>query len=481
MRKIVVCLFWIFGFCCCLETKAQTAHAGMHLLYSTDEENEIEDSTTQVAISEIQINGNKQSKDYIILRELPFDSNEEYTLKDLASKFSEAKRRLMNTGLFHHVAVSLNSVEGDEAIVSIDVKERWYIIPIPFLRFVDRSFGEWVQEKGMDLNRVNYGMRVTHYNFTGRNDKLYVNLKNGFTKELALSYRGLMLDKDLKWSTSLGFYYGKDKEVNYNSVGNKLMAYKKKDEFVRTYLESFLEFSYRPVINTKHTLGMGYFYENVSDTVTDMNPSYLFHSSKTSYPSFYYTLSYFNNDFIPYPTKGYAAEVTLEKRGLNKKTNLWQLKAKGSGYWPLSEKYFVNLRMAGVLKLPFRQPYIHQRFVGYQDLFMQGYEYYVIDGVAGGYAKLSLSRELFNTTIRIPSERIKRLNNIPFRAYAKIFGNTGYIHNPHSVDNPLNNQVIYSGGFGIDLVTFYDFIVKLEFSFNQLGQNGLYLHRKENF
>jgi hypothetical protein len=40
---------------------------------------------------------------------------------------------------------------------------------------------------------------------------------------------------------------------------------------------------------------------------------------------------------------------------------------------------------AGVLKLPFRQTYITKQFLGYNNMFMQGYEYNVVDGVAGGY------------------------------------------------------------------------------------------------
>ena len=61
--------------------------------------------------------------------------------------------------------------------------------------------------------------------------------------------------------------------------------------------------------------------------------------------------------------------------------------AKGSAYWPVGEQYFFNLAAVGILKLPFKQPYITQEFIGYDDQFLQGYEYYVIDGVAGGYMK----------------------------------------------------------------------------------------------
>lgn len=147
----------------------------------------------------------------------------------------------------------------------------------------------------------------------------------------------------------------------------------------------------------------------------------------------------------------------------------------------MSHKYFFNLGVAGSLKLPFDQPYISQQLLGYNDMYMQGYEYFVVDGVAGGYAKATLSKQILNTAIRIPSERFKRLNYIPVRLYAKVYGNAGYVYNRQPGDNLLCNKLLYSGGVGLDLLTFYDFIIKVEWSFNQLGQNGLYLHRKSYF
>ncbi len=112
---------------------------------------------------------------------------------------------------------------------------------------------------------------------------------------------------------------------------------------------------------------------------------------------------------------------------------------------------------------------------------MQGYEYYVINGAAGGYAKAIFSREVVNTKFHIASERVKKLNTIPFRLYAKIYGNAGYVFDPQPGDNRLGNQMLYSGGIGLDIVTFYDFIIRLEWSLNQLVQNDLYFYRKQYF
>ena len=119
--------------------------------------------------------------------------------------------------------------------------------------------------------------------------------------------------------------------------------------------------------------------------------------------------------------------------------------------------------------------------LGYSDVFLQGYEYYVIDGVAGAYTKATLTRQVLNTQIRINSKKIPRLNHIPLKIFAKTFVNAGYVYNDHEGPNQLNNRLLYSGGVGLDIIVFTDFVIKLDWSFNRLGENGLYLHKRNYF
>jgi hypothetical protein len=132
-----------------------------------------------------------------------------------------------------------------------------------------------------------------------------------------------------------------------------------------------------------------------------------------------------------------------------------------------------------MLKLPFKQPYITQQFLGYGDAFLQGYENYIIDGVAGGYSRQTIGYNVINTEIPLPTIKLlKSLRSVPLRVYMKAYTNQGYVHNPNpSFNNQLNNRMLYSAGAGIDIVMFTDLIFKFEWSFNQLGQNGLYLHQ----
>ncbi len=433
-------------------------------------------------IRNIIITGNRKTKDKIILREIPFDPGEEYLLEELVKKFEDARRQLMNTSLFHEVTVALKSFEGKNVDVLVDVKERWYVFPVPYLKPVDRNINQWIVEQKASLSRVNYGIKLLYNNVTGRNDKFRLWLVSGYTKQFSFNYSGLFIDKKLRWGLNFGFAIGKNREVNYNTIKDKQVFIKDNNNYLRSFLRANAEVTYRRATKTVHNFGIGYVKETVNDTIIKLNPSYFKPGYKSvQFPEIYYNMTYYDLDYNPYPTKGYAAAVSIIKKGFNNIINLWQLAAKGSGTWRLKQKTFFNLNAYGIIKLPFKQSYINQQLLGYSDVFIQGYEYYVIDGAAGGYLKATLTREFFNFNIRIPVKKGKDPLNIPIRIFGKIYGNTGYVYNPQPGDNFLSNKMLNSGGIGIDILSFYDFTMKFEWTFNQLGQNGLFLHRKSIF
>ena len=433
-------------------------------------------------VRNIVITGNKKTKASVILREVPFKTGEIYPLSDLVKKFEDARKQLMNTVLFHEVVVALKSFEEYNVDILIDVKERWYLFPLPYFKFVDRNINQWVVEQHAKLDRVNYGVKVLYNNATGRNDKLNLWLMNGYTKQISLSYDRPYVDKKMKLGLTFGVALGKNREINYNTINNKQIFFKDTNNFVRSFFRTNAEITYRRAIRTRHRLGLAFTMENVTDTVVSLNPSYFKNNKdRIVFPEIYYQMNYFDVDYIPYPLKGYIAEIYFAKKGLNAATNLWQLNAKANGSWEIANKTYFGTRLSGVLKVPFRQPFFNQRLLGYSDFFMQGYEYYVVDGVAGGYIKTTLSREILNFNMHVKRKRDIEPYRIPFRVYAKIYGNAGYMYHPSPGSNSLNNKMLYSGGFGIDIITHYDFTLKLEWSFNQLGQNSLYLHRKSYF
>lgn len=433
-------------------------------------------------VRQIDISGNKKTRESVILRELPFKSGDSYALSDLVKKFEVARKQLLNTALFHEVVVALKSFEGNNVDIFIAVKERWYLFPVPYFKLVDRNINQWLVEQHAKLDRVNYGLKLIYNNATGRNDKLNVYLINGYTKQISFNYDRPYIDKTMKWGINIGMAIGNNREVNYNTIYNKQVFFKDTNNFVRSFFRSYAELTYRRAIKTRHRFGIGYTEEKVTDTIVKLNPSYFTDGRyKISYPEFYYLMNYMDVDYNPYPLKGYIVELYFAKKGLNNIINVWQFSAKASGSWEIANRTYFNARIAGSIKVPFSQPYFNQRLLGYSDFFMQGFEYYVVDGVAGGYGKAVLSREILNLNFHVKRKNDVIPYRIPFRVYAKTFVNAGYAYSPNPGLNTLNNRMLYSGGVGVDVITHYDFTLKFEWSFNLLGQNGLYLHRKSYF
>ncbi|HYM94784.1 MAG TPA: POTRA domain-containing protein, partial [Chitinophagaceae bacterium] len=135
-------------------------------------------------VRNIFISGNRKTRPDIILRELPFKTGDQFLLQDIVKKFEEARQQLMNTTLFHEVIVSLKSFEGYNVDILIQVKERWYIFPIPYFRPVDRNFNQWLVEQKGSLERVDYGLKMFYNNITGRNDKLKAWLIGGYNHQI---------------------------------------------------------------------------------------------------------------------------------------------------------------------------------------------------------------------------------------------------------------------------------------------------------
>ncbi|HTQ65211.1 MAG TPA: POTRA domain-containing protein [Puia sp.] len=438
----------------------------------------------QFIIGDIFINGNRITKRYIIERELSFKKGDTVYMKELVKSFSEAKVHLINTRLFNDVVISLRGFRGFIIDIQIDLKERWYIFPLPYVRPVDRNFTAWA-EKNYSLSRLDYGLRYSQYNFTGRNDYLRVWLITGYSNQVELAYDLPYADKTLKHGFGFGFLYTGLKELNALTVNNQqffintdTIPYAGK--YMREQLSFSLRYYFRPAIKTRHFFRFSLNRLNIDSAVTVVNPHYFNNNiTKVFYPELSYVLNYNNVDYVPYPLKGFLFETGFLKRGINADMNLWQLYIKTNEGVPLFRKtYFVSQNMA-MIRLPFDQPFYNQQLLGYGDFYMRGFEKYVVDGAAGGVVRNSLLRELFNFSI--PFIRGTSHDLIPVRIYAKTYFDMGYAYNSNFLSNSLVNQMLYSGGVGIDIVTLYDFVFRFEYSINQLGEKGLFFHIRNDF
>jgi hypothetical protein len=68
-----------------------------------------------------------------------------------------------------------------------------------------------------------------------------------------------------------------------------------------------------------------------------------------------------------------------------------------------------------------------------------------------------------------------------FAFFLKGYGDLGYAYTPELGISRLNNKLLRTWGAGIDIVTFYDIVLRFEYSFNQLGDQGLFFHTQNDW
>jgi outer membrane protein assembly factor BamA len=443
--------------------------------------------TASIKVSSIKITGNKRTKGYIIEREMQFKVGDYLKKEDMPASFKQAATQVYNTNLFIEVKIDSLVLPDTTLQVNVYVRERWYIFPTPKFSLVDRSYKEWIKTFNADLNRVVYGIDFTHYNFSGRRDQLSITLLSGYARNISFSYSSPYSNSKLTEGYGISASITQNKEIGYRtSYENKPLVYNKgkaliytKEGFVRDNYQMDGAYSWRRGYFKRTGISLGLNYLVVNDSITDVryNPNYFgSNNTKQFYTDINFGVVYANTDKNAYPLNGLIYNYGISKRGLGfsggiNSTTLFGSFAK---YIPHKHNFFSSIKSSGILKIPFDQAYINQRAIGFGSLRLRGLELYIVDGVAAFTTNYTLSKKLFSFRIPIPF-KIKALPYVPFSFFVKTYADMGYSYIPQQYNTRLNNRFLYTGGIGLDILSLYDLVFKIEYSFNQLGQKGLFL------
>jgi outer membrane protein assembly factor BamA len=441
------------------------------------------DSAENITVRKILLTGNKKTKTYVIQREYTFEDGKQYNKKELDDRIELARQQIINTSLFVDVSITKVVVGPNQVDILILVKERIYLIPVPFFKPVARNLNEWIHTYKASFDRVNYGIKLAENNVTGRNDKLNVFLSTGYAQNISFSYSAPYLDKKLRHGLSFGFGYSRTRDVNYATDHDTLQSVKEPD-FARKTLVGTLGYTYRKGSHDKQTVLLSYTNDQITDSIGKLNPNF-FGGNQLSQSfidlSYDYQLNYV--DIRSYPLTGWLLDVSVLKR-FSKNLNMLAFGGKALEswkIWPRSNTYF-TVQAAGLIKFPADQPYYNSHLMGYGDLQMKGLEYYVIDGSAGGYVRGMLRQKVFGFNLNTHLNS-RTYHSVPFNFYLKTYSDIGYVYNKYAAitQSMLNNKLLHTGGFGLDIVTIYDLAFKIEYSFNQLGGHGFFLHTSADF
>jgi len=441
-------------------------------------------------ISSIQVEGNKKTKQGVVLREMDLAIGDTLFIATMTEDIDRNRQYIFNTSLFEAVNINVKNWDTEAKTLNllVEVVEDWYIYPIPIFALADRNFNVWLKEFNGSLNRVNYGLRFYHFNTTGNADILRFIAQFGYEKRFELRYNRPYINKaqTLGWSNSISLR--SRKEVFYATENNKQSFLTNDDEnqLESTRLRSIL--TYRPEINDYHALELEYIKNTVADTVAQfLNPDYFLNGQSTQQ---YFNLKYvYTRDwrnFRTYATKGSLLKVSLHKQGLGIFGDVNQLRFESSYAKYIELTPSISIETLARARYSFnrkQQPFANYRAVGFNQNDIRGYELYVLDALDFGYLSTSLRFRFIDTSIDfgkiIP---ISRFRTLPIQVMFTINNDVGYTNDPFYADaNPLGNQWLWGGGVGLDIMMFEDFVFQVEYNFNHLWERGLYFKAKVPF
>ena len=439
------------------------------------------DSDSVITVGKVYFTGNKKTKASIVLRELSIKEGDRLLLTDLAQKMVLDQQKLINTRLFLFVEIIPLFVPGKPVDVLIKLTERWYIFFYPIFELSDRNFTEWWRNQKGDFSRINYGAELLHANFTGRNDRFKAYMELGLENQFFLGYQLPYVNKKQTLGLALGAGYTTKRILGYNTDKHRLQFLENKVPLRRRHY-TYGTLTYRPSFYVTHTFSLAYNRTRIMDVIRERNPKYLVNNQTIQkYFTFSYRFMLDRRDYFAYPLTGSLFSFQFSQFGLGvfNDLNILTSRVTYAKYIPVKKRFFLAARFNLYNNFAGEIPYVARAGFGYSPDFVRGYESFVIESKMLFTARSSLRFRLIDGKHKIKIKGLSvvdKFNTIPFSFYFKVFVDTGWSGNPlpATSNNFFNNQWIGSVGVGIDLITYYDWIFRLEYSYNFQGKAGLF-------
>jgi outer membrane protein assembly factor BamA len=464
MKFVVIALLLVLT--CAPPAYMQTSNAN----------NVLQGSRDSVYLGHIIFEGNKKTKESVLLRELSVVSGDKIALKEMEDLAEVNRKRLMNLSLFSEAFVTKEWINDSTVDWKFKVREQWFIMPELGFKLADRNINVWWREHNHDLRRTNLTVLLKHRNLRGRMEQLSATIQVGYTQKLGLEYFRPYIDKKQQNGLGASFFFAKNEEVWYNTNYNKLQFIRTRGTYILQQFEAAGLYVHRPGYASKHTVELRFRDWNVRDTVVKLNPNYYEGGSNKLQLlelSYRYDLNKVDNWNYPLTGKKVVA-YGIARQGIQGMGFQGQVMLEAGYFKKLAPKTYFATIFRGRLTTPEQQPYVYKYAMGSNSEYVRGYEFYVIDGAQYGLIRADLKFELVNFTIR--NFPISFLSVIPIRIYPKVFADVGYVTSSFPGNSTLNNRGLLGYGVGIDLVSTYDFKFRLEYAFNHLGQKDLFLH-----
>lgn len=433
-----------------------------------------------IVVDSIMLEGNKKTHPSVIFREITFRQGDTLSVDELITNIAVSRQNLLNLPLFNFVetAVVQGSPQGRSVVFTFT--ERWYIWPYPIVEVADRNFNAWWKTK--NLSRINIGGYVLVENFRGRLERLKLLVNSGFDQKFETEYFIPYLNRQ----KTIGLLFqagvmGNHEVAATTNANHQVVFLRDENKYIRTHIHVYAAVVYRPALYNSHEAGFGWSANQIADTLHTAFAT-LWPNKHEQFLTLRYQFKHDRRDYRHYPLKGHYFDLTLSGNLPVQATNTGRYYLEGD----------VNLRYYGRFDNRFywaagaygrvssRNPvsYYLMQGLGSGRYFVRGYEYYLIEGQQTALLRSNLIYNILRPTEKhIPFIQNEKFGRVHFAAYLRVFADWGISHNTRpELSGKLSDRWLGGYGVGFDLVTYYDRVLRVEYSFNRMGESGLFVH-----
>ena len=442
--------------------------------------------TDSLKVQEINVEGNFITSDKVVYRELVFKINKNVERSDIEYFRQTSINNLTKSKLFNFVEIQTDEVSAGTLIVNVNLTERWFLWPTAFLNHTDRNFSEWWRTK--DLHKLEYGVGIKVNNFRGLGESLELKYHIGGLTRYEFEYAGIHLDKAEHNFLSLHTTFISQNNLSWVTEANKQVMMKSGDKLFKSRFLG-IKYTYRKEYFNFHSIEISYSDLKVADTILSLNPYFFgFNKQRQRYFDIGYEFTRDTRDSHFYPKTGYILIAGADKKGLgilSDEYNSLDIKIQLFAYRKIYKRLYAASGILYTSTSNKDYDYYSQTGLGYLQ-FVRGYEYYVATGNQSFLFKNLLNFELLPKKIVNlkfwPFRRVYQFNKIPLEIYTNVFFDAGYVYDKTGMYEQFNNtlvdKIMYGTGVGIDFITYYDKLLRFDYSFNSLGEHGLFIHWK---
>ncbi len=301
----------------------------------------------------------------------------------------------------------------------------------------------------------------------------------GYRTQAILEFQNPAKNHKSGWGAK-AVWYMYDK-MAYSTVDDQQLFLKTSGHQLLREMSFHWSYHYRYNLDHHHNIIFSYLDISAADTLVILNPQFLPDGrteAKTLDVQYIYSFDRRNSKI--YPLSGYSTEFSFSRRGLsmsNDYTGFSRIELEGSYQEPLMNRLYGKSDIKTSFIDQNRVPYFYKSGLGYKE-YINGYEYRVVDGTSFGALKNKLIFELLpRRDLMLNWMPLKQFSRIHYTLYLKANFDVGYVYNKYpSSLNHMANSLLLGYGFGLDLVTFYDQIWSINYSFNNFGDHGFYFH-----